>query len=175
MTWEDVDWGDVPTWATAAVTAVAAVAAVFTLVAALWAGLAAWNAYRLARDESRSAQAGRIGAWFDTRPRGEPTNLTIVNQSDMPVWDLTVHVVSLPSGTVVQVVRTPVLPPTDRGKATFHMGSTGRIPPVGDTDQACAVWFRDSRNMRWERTWWGDLRPAPPPEEIATAPPYRLA
>lgn len=110
-----IEWGDVATWVTAAATWFAAVAAMLTLGAALWAGIVAWRSLAHARGEAEADQARLIGVWL--RPPTDEqtsTDLAVVNQSNMPVWDFTVHVTSLPSGTVTQVLHGPVLPPLSR-------------------------------------------------------------
>lgn len=164
-----MDWGDVPTW-------VAAIAAVLALVAAALAAVPAWRTYRLAKTEAEMDQARLVVAWRTPHVPDEAVDLAVVNNSTMPVWDLTVHVLSVPSETVVQVVRSPVLPPANGPSttATMHLGSTGHTPPTSDTDIVCATWFRDHRNVWWRRSWRGDLEKAQAPDEIPTRPPYRL-
>jgi hypothetical protein len=165
VNWDAIDWGDVPTWVTA-------VAALLALIAAY----VALKTYGFTKQQALMEQARLVAAWLDPRPVGQPGNLTVVNHSAMAVWDFTVHVVALPSETVIQVARTPVLPPTNKSDVgtTLHLGATGQAKATADTGAACVVWFRDRNNCRWMRTWQGELRIAKPPAEIATTPPYRL-
>jgi hypothetical protein len=161
-----INWGDVPTWVTAAATWLAALAALLTLGAALWAGVVAWRSLTHARGEAEADQARLIGAWLRP-PRGEQlgTDLAVVNQSNMPVWDFTVHITSLPSGTVTQVLHGPVLPPLTQGmgpssgdgRTRATLTTTALVPPSTDISFGCAFWFRDRRNLTWQRTLRGEL------------------
>lgn len=172
-----IDWGDVPTWVTAAATWFAAVVAMLTLGAAVWAGIVAWRSLAHARGEAEADQARLIGAWL--RPptdKQSGTDLAVVNQSNMPVWDFTVHVTSLPSGTVTQILHGPALPPTSQsmgaasggGRTRVTLAFTGLVPPPTDNSFACAYWFRDRRNLTWQRTLRGELVRA-----LADPPTYR--
>ena len=85
----DIDWGDFPTWVSAATTALALIAA----------GLVVWIEMRrdreMRRERERSEQAAVVAAWHDEMRADRGDAILLRNGSPLPIYDVQVGLVDL--------------------------------------------------------------------------------
>lgn len=160
MCFNEINWGDAPTW-------VGAVGTVFAIGAAVYAGLQAKRVYLIekARDqqqllESRGAQAASISAWVDwshiSSGGGKMPVVVLQNASRLPVYDLRVQVLD-GSATVLATEHFPTLPPSPEPKkraiVLAHQQEDSPQQPLEVT-----LAFRDASGLRWTRDTAGIIK-----------------
>ncbi|MQA85895.1 MAG: hypothetical protein GEV03_15040 [Streptosporangiales bacterium] len=159
--WSDVDWGDAPTWITAAVTLLA-------LVAAFTAAWATWHQLRMEqiRDDKRdqreveqrraaeqAEQADYVAAWIDFHE-----GLVVRNGSELPVYDARISVFHA-GEQIGGTADLPVIPPGEQ-----KVGIPGPEPDtwyslgIRDRREGRAdIRFRDTAGREWRRDEHGVL------------------
>ncbi|GAA4444833.1 hypothetical protein GCM10023170_022770 [Phytohabitans houttuyneae] len=162
------DWGDVPTW----------LSSIATILALLFAALAALGAQRVYRIESerdrvaadarrqqeafqRRTQAALVSAWWGwDRDRW---GAFVRNASETPVYQVSLTVLDVHDPNVGERVDLPIVPPS--ADPAFHPSElgTGLIADgARAVDYRVEVTFTDSAGVRWIRDQLGrlsELRP----------------
>lgn len=162
------DWGDIPTW----------ISSVATIMALIFAGLAALAAQRVYRIESqrdevaaearrqqeafvRRTQAALVSAWWGWGLDG--WGAFVRNASETPIYQVSLTVVDIHDPNVGERVDLPIVPPaaepvfqsTELGSGLVADGSHA-------VDYRVEVTFTDSAGVRWIRDQLGrlsELRP----------------
>ncbi|WP_172592125.1 hypothetical protein [Subtercola boreus] len=159
---------DVPVW-------LAALTSVGALVAAVFAGVAAWRVARIEQQRDRRAQAVAVSAWASqhTADGRGTVGIHLLNTSGAPVTDVVVSFVDA-DGSPYAPLRLRILPPgsyfvQQKRSSPYKWGfpepaadslvaimksGTWRVDSLGFVDQGHVGWLRGSS---------GALREAPAP------------
>ncbi|WP_427885475.1 hypothetical protein ACQHIV_24535 [Kribbella sp. GL6] len=150
---------------------VSALAALGALVAAVFAGIAAWRLYKIEDDRELQAQARQVSAWISVKLDGEnaPYGIEFTNGSLAPVYDVTV-LANDSNGVRQDKLDLTVLPPgryfAEKIKASYHWAYPDPVEEVGYPLRPVAkstkwrveqLTFRDSANVAWTRDAAGVL------------------
>jgi hypothetical protein len=162
-------WGDIPTW----------VSAVATLIALVFAALAAVAAHRVYRIESerdklaleerqkqadfqRRAQAALVSAWWgrqnDLVGEGHRWGAFVRNASETPIYQNRVWVTNLDQPDHSDSFTLDVLPPT--AEPRFYASDASGLGHDGDLEALeirVEMTFTDSGGIRWIRDRQGQL------------------
>ncbi|MDQ7909317.1 extracellular solute-binding protein [Phytohabitans sp. ZYX-F-186] len=162
------DWGDVPTW-------LSSIATILALLFAALAALAAQRVYRIeskrdqvaarARQEQeafvRRTQAALVSAWWGWGLDG--WGAFVRNASETPVYQVGLTVLDIHDPDVGERIDLPIVPPA--AEPIFHRSELG-TGLVADgrhaVDYRVEVTFTDSAGVRWIRDQMGrlsELRP----------------
>jgi hypothetical protein len=165
---------DIPEW-------LAALASVGALVAAVFAGLAAWRVARIEQQRDCRAQAVAISAWATQRVvDGHPTvGIHLLNTSAAPVTDVAVGFTDA-DGSPYTPLRLRILPPgayfvqqkrSSPYKWGFPEPATDALVAImkSGTWRVDSLAFRDQDDAAWRRAASGTLREAPVPALTAAA------
>ncbi|GAA3092848.1 hypothetical protein JOF29_007029 [Kribbella aluminosa] len=151
---------------------VSALAALGALVAAVFAGIAAWRLYKIEDDREQRAQARQVSAWISVKldDQDEPYGIELTNGSLAPVYDVTIRSTNR-NGVEQPALNLTVLPPgrffAERAESKYHWDHPDPaddfscpLRPVARTDkwQVRELIFRDSANVTWDRDAAGVLR-----------------
>lgn len=169
------DWGSVADWVSAGATAAA-------LLAAAYAARVAYRQLQVLRaqeDDRRAADdirdASRVAVWVRIHRESGLPELRYINASGMPVYALTIWVVTPDHRFEITYV---VDGPTDGSKTMVRgtsdlqcqVAALGYAPDWTGLLEAgqllCAATFRDSVNRRWYRDLRGRLHPAAESEQV---------
>ncbi|USX56215.1 hypothetical protein [Lentzea sp. HUAS12] len=156
---QGLDWGNVPSWASAFVSLLALCSAVFAATQA-WRALKIQQAgdrraeaeLRKRLDEEQRAQAAKVSAWV-SMVRDSTTDTAIANvrnASELPVYDLTAQICL--DGRMVETLDAGVLPPNSEPLRRPLTSSGRSVDRWGVT-----LTFRDSAGLSWHRGQDGAL------------------
>lgn len=119
---------------------------------------------------ARRSQAELVIAWFEHRVVDRRATLDgsdivatrpfvfMVNNSEMPIFDVHIVAVATVSNAQIEAERTPVVP---AGTGVHKYPVPESHAPTVDDEMAVVMTFRDLAGVRWERTQDGALREVP--------------
>lgn len=139
-----------------------AVAAVFAIVASFFAYRAYLKESRIEkrlRDTAEQEQASKVAAWIDAYPRGSGSEAVLIrNASQVPIYDVTCRVLTNDGVNALPTVA--VVPPSPESGAFNIQLPTRRVggDKRSQREFPVSVVFTDASGVEWRRQYDGVLR-----------------